>query len=135
MWFFKIPTLRYGGYSASFLILSVLCLILLNGLGYFPKINYKKKFMIIAITMMVIINIKNILRIIEEYKRDDLYKFSQFPYYALPDINYNYKKFDSSLIVYFPKKISHCWGIKTPCTMGEPKLKSKKKYNYFFIYE
>ena len=78
---------------------------------------------------MVLFNIKNILRINNEIKREDLYKFSDFPYFAIDKKNF-LKKFDSGLTLF---SAHHCWSTPSPCGNLSENLDVIKKRGYYFI--
>ena len=87
IWFFKHPTLRYGGYSiVFFLILSIPISFIFE--KFENRKSFNKKFNFLIILVVVLFNIKNILRINNEIKREDLYKFSDFPYFAIDKKNF-----------------------------------------------
>jgi hypothetical protein len=81
IWFNKHPDLRYGGYSIVTLLFFIPASIYLSQFQIF----YKNKNFIIFFIILIIIaifNIRNNIRIISEFKRDDLYKFSNFPFFS-----------------------------------------------------
>jgi hypothetical protein len=134
IWFMKHPALRYGGYSASFIFFSYLLIAALNT-TLCTKKNYKKFFLIIGFVIISLVNIKNVIRIKNEFNRNDYYKFNFFPVYSLKQVKQMSKKYDNGFIIYYTDDGGHCWGTKTPCTRGNPKtLKVLKKNNYFFIH-
>ena len=80
-----------------------------------------------AFFKQVIFNFKNIVRINNEFQRTDLYRFNNFPYYAIPEKKFISQKSSSGLTFY--RTSGHCWNTPTPCTGS---LKSKigvKKIN------
>lgn len=136
IWFLKHPTLRYGGYSIVFLSLSIPISI------FFSKYSFKKNLnrnLIILFTIVsIIFNTKNLIRIKNEFNREDTYKYSNFPYYAVLNADYEQTKYDSGLIIYQPKNIknqsNYCWKIPSPCTMSFGlKLTIELKNGYYFI--
>ena len=81
VWFLKHPTLRYGGYSIFFLTMSLPIAFILS---FFVERNNSNKNMTFLIILVVIIfNIKNFNRINNEFKRNDIFKFSNFPFLPL----------------------------------------------------
>ena len=74
-------------------------------------------------------NVKNFHRISQEFKRDDLYKFSNFPYFAIKDKEY--KILDSNEIKLY--SAHHCWATPSPCGNITDEINVIKKGNYFFI--
>ena len=123
-WFYKHPTLRYGGYSllASLVFLPT-SLFLSNS-----PINKKTKKKIIAtlvITSLLIFNARNIKRIDKEIK---VYNSSSFPFFYVPKGDSELISLDENIKVYFHKNIDACWATKTPCVggSGDVNLKVKK---------
>ena len=78
---------------------------------------------------MVLFNIKNILRINNEIKREDLYKFSDFPYFAIDKKKFSKKKFDSGLTLF---SAHHCWSTPSPCGNLSENLDVIKKRILFY---
>ena len=132
IWFLKHPTLRYGGYSIVFLTLSMPIALLYQ---FFENKNFfKKKLKYLTIFLIIVFNTKNIDRIGNELKRNDIYKFSEFPFFAIKEQKYFSTQFEDGLTIYETRG-SHCWGTSTPCSNGmDPKIKVKEKNGYFFIY-
>jgi hypothetical protein len=91
-WILTVPQFRFG-----FASIVVFIYLLFN---YFMKLEIfldKKKFLILIMFSLMILNIKNFNRIKKEFERDDIYKFINFPFYnqfkiynkAHADINEN----------------------------------------------
>ena len=131
IWFTKHPQLRYGGYSILFLTLTIPLAILL--FKFKDKKHFNKKFYLIVILVIVIFNTKNLIRINNEFKRTDEYKFKNFPFFAIKNKEYIFEKTKSGLYIY--QTNGHCWNIPSPCIMSMDKinLKTLKLYNYHFI--
>ena len=87
------------------------------------------------ILILVSFNLKNFLRINNEFERTDLYKFNNFPFFAIPKKKIVPEKTDSGLTIY--KTNGHCWNTSSPCAIGFGKfeLKVRKKNGYYFIYK
>lgn len=132
IWFLKHPTLRYGGYSIVFLTLSMPIALLYQ---FFENKNFfKKKLKYLILFLIIVFNTKNIERIGNELKRNDIYKFSDFPFFAIKEQKYFSTQFEDGLTIYETRG-SHCWGTPTPCSNGmDPNIKVKEKNGYFFIY-
>ena len=128
IWFFKHPTLRYGGYSIVFLILSIPISFIFE--KFENRKSFNKKFNFLIMLVVVLFNIKNILRINNEIKREDLYKFSDFPYFAIDKKKFSKKKFDSGLTLF---SAHHCWSTPSPCGNLSENLDVIKKRGYYFI--
>jgi hypothetical protein len=131
IWFTKHPQLRYGGYSIIFLTLSIPIALMyqkIENTGFF-----KKKFKYLIILIIVIFNFKNISRIDKELERADLYKFDNFPFFAIPEKKFISEKSSSGLTIYRTK--GHCWNTPTPCIGNlSSKINVKKRNGYYFLY-
>jgi len=127
----KLPSLRYGGYSIVFLTLSIPTALIYQKVK--NKEFFEKKLKYLVILIIVIFNIKNINRIDKEFKRTDLYKFENFPFFAIPEKKFISEVFPSGLTVY--RTSGHCWNIPTPC-IGHlsGKINVNKNNGYYFIY-
>ncbi len=133
IWFTNHPQLRYGGYSISFLVISIPLALLFQ--NFENKNFFKKKLSYLTILILVIFNLKNIVRINDEIHRTDHYKYDNFPFFAIPEKKYIFEATESGLIVYKTK--GHCWNIPSPCvqSLGKLKLKTIKKNGYYFFYK
>ena len=131
IWFLKHPSLRYGGYSIFFLVLSIPAAIIFYKID--NKNFFEKKFKFFALLIIIIFNVKNIDRINKEFSRVDLYKFDNFPFFTIIDKKFVSEKNSSGLTIH--KTNGHCWNIPTPCTGSlNAKFNIKKKNGYYFIY-
>ena len=128
IWFFNHPTLRYGGYSIGFLILSIPFAILFQ--KFYDRDNFIQKFKFLIIFVIIIFNIKNITRIEKELTRNDFFKYTNFPYFKIKEKNYKANKFDAGLTIY---SAHHCWSTPTPCGHVYEKIYVTKKNGYYFI--
>lgn len=81
VWFNKHPDLRYGGYAIIALIFFIPASFYLCRFNIFSKKNNKLFFFIILI-IICIFNIRNYIRIVSEFKRNDPYKFTNFPFFS-----------------------------------------------------
>ena len=138
VWFFKHPTLRYGGYSAFFLFLAIPISIFLS--RYKNKKYFIKRSKILIITVIIIFNFKNISRIKNEFDRDDFYKYKNFPNYTVvKNKNENLKINKSNLNLYLPNpevgSPNFCWKSKTPCGQISDQINVKYLNGYYFIYK
>ena len=130
IWFTKHPSLRYGGYSIVFLTISIPLAILFQKVV--NKKTFKKNFKYLVLLIVVIFNFKNINRINKELQRTDLYKFDDFPYYAIPEKKFVSEKTSSGLT--FFRTSGHCWNTPTPCTGSlKSKIGVKKMNGYYFL--
>ena len=129
LWFLYHPTLRYGGYSIVFLVISLPVVLLTN--FFEEKKNFNNRFKLLIVFIVITINIKNFIRINDEIKREDIYKFSNFPFYAIKKTNYTKNIFDNKLVIYSSE--GHCWLTPSPCGATNNNLIYYKKGNYNFI--
>ena len=86
-WLNTIPQFRFG-FSLIFIFLFLLSDYLFNLKIFFDK----KKFFHILIFGLLILNLKNIDRIYNEFERNDFYKFKNFPFYNEKIIKNDYSK-------------------------------------------
>ncbi|MDA9678501.1 hypothetical protein N9T44_02460, partial [Candidatus Pelagibacter sp.] len=130
-WFANHPQLRYGGYSISFLTLSIPLALLFH--NFENKKFFEKKFKFLIILTVVIFNLKNIDRINKETQRTDHYKYDNFPFFAVLEKDYIFETTSSGLVVY--KTSGHCWNVPSPCVQSLDKLSltTIKKNGYFFF--
>ena len=75
-WLITVPQFRFG-----FASIVVLIYLLFNYILKLEIIFDKKKFLVLIIFSLIILNLKNINRIKDEFERDDIYKFVNFPFY------------------------------------------------------
>ena len=127
VWFSQHPTLRYGGYSIFFLITAFPISLILIKLK--DKENFQRRVKYFIIFILIIVNIKNFIRINNEIERTDIYKFNNFPFFAIHEKKYVKKKFKNGLIIY---KAHHCWDTPSPCGNFEDIIVKKYK-GYYFI--
>ena len=132
IWFINHPQLRYGGYAICFLTLSIPIALFFQ--KFENKDFFKEKLKYLVILIIVIFNLKNLIRINDEFHRADHYKFNNFPFFAIPEKKYDFEKTPSGLVVY--KTEGHCWNTPSPCvqSLGELTLKTIKKNGYYFFY-
>lgn len=131
IWFTNHPQLRYGGYAISFLSLSIPVAFLFQ--KFIDKPFFEKNLKYVIILIIIVFNSKNLFRINNEFARNDLYKFDNFPFYALPKIKFLSEKTNSGLEIF--KTNGHCWDLQSPCVRGLNKfpLKIVKKKGYYFL--
>ena len=130
LWFNRHPDLRYGGYA---LLVSIFFIPLSL---YLSKFNYKdfilKKFFVLTVVLVICsFNLRNVMRIIDEFKRNDNYKYTNFPFYHIEKVPYSEASLDSDIKVFLVK--NHCWATPSPCLTQN--IKAKKVYNYDFFSE
>ncbi len=128
IWFFNHPTLRYGGYSIVFLIISIPISLLF--FRYKNNNLFERRIRFLVIFVIILFNIKNITRVEKEFNREDHYKFTNFPFYAIKEKNFTKYEFKSGLDIY---SAHHCWATPTPCGNIDQKIYVNKKNSYYFI--
>ena len=83
-WFFKHPSLRYGGYlPVSLIVIFIFALIYKRDKNQNIKKNIYFKTKVLIILALVIFNFKNITRINKEINREGQYKFSNLIIFIL----------------------------------------------------
>lgn len=132
VWFFKHPALRYGGYAPIFLIFSLPVTI------YLSKFKFSEsKFIKYSNTLMIIVllffSFKNFFRINSEFERDDIYKFTNFPHFSVPNVKYEKIYLEDDIYVYKPIN-NNCWSTPTPCPYPEG-VSAKKKMSFIVFFK
>ena len=87
LWLILIPQFRFG-----FALIIIFIYIILDIILRLKVIFNKKKFFYLLIFALIILNTKNLNRIHNEFQRNDIYKFSNFPFYNEIKIDNNYSK-------------------------------------------
>ena len=131
-WFLKHPQIRYGGYPIFFLLFCLPISIFLSlGKPDIKKLNRSFKFLII-ISLSVFL-IKNVIRINSEFNRNDMYKFTNFPFFSVPD-NLTFKKnYVDDVVTVYMAIDNNCWYSPSPCPYS-PSLRAKKKFGFIIFY-
>ncbi len=130
IWFFKFPSLRYGGHI---LILSIL-IITFSSFFRFDKVNYYKlnqKFILILSISIFIFFSKNLIRIKKEFNYSAVENFKSFPLFYVKKVNYDEIFIDNEKVF---KVEGMCWATPSPCLRNINK-RIERKYNYriYFI--
>ena len=128
IWFTHHPTLRYGGYSIFYLVISFPIALIFYKLK--NKRNEVKKISYIVLLVILLVDFKNIIRINKEFNRKDYYNFKNFPFYAIRNKDYKSKNFKSGLTLY---SAHHCWDTPSPCGTFDEKINVYSKNGYYFI--
>jgi len=113
-WFFNHPSLRYGGYLPVSFLITLTFIILYKNSSKNLKNNIYFKTKILILLAFLIFNLKNITRINSEIKREDQYKFLNFPFYYVKEKNFQKFKLDNQNYLYITN--GYCWATPTPCT-------------------
>ncbi len=116
VWFFKHPSLRYGGYTPLAFLIIFVFLFFYN--DKFKKKRLKKniyfKTKILVLLAILIFNVKNFTRINFELNREDQYKFTNFPFFSVKEKNYQKFKLGDNNYLYVTD--GYCWATPSPCT-------------------
>jgi hypothetical protein len=136
IWFLNHPAIRYGGY------------VIISALFFFPTAKYliiffsnnrnvKKKLNILIIVTFLIFNIKNLIRIANEFKRNDFYQFTNFPFYKSETGTFQKYYTSSGHLIYKADGTvgNYCWALPTPCGNVDENIQSKVFFNYIFYYQ
>jgi hypothetical protein len=125
LWFYRHPDLRYGGYA---LLVSIFFIPLGLHLSKFNYKDYALKnfFMLTVILVLFSFNFRNVMRVIDEFKRNDNFKYTNFPFYHIDNVSYSEISLDNGIKVFMVK--NHCWATPSPCLTQN--IKAKKIYNY-----
>lgn len=131
IWFLNFPQLRFG--FAGIIIFFIVLIKLINGDN--EGLN-KKRFILFIMVICIYFNISNILRINKEFKRNDIYKFVNFPWFAQPKLDYKLEKnndfkFERSLKS--QKFWRTCFNANLTCVNHDDKIKFNKKRRLIFI--
>ncbi len=125
LWFIKHPSLRYGGYIVTGILFFLINIFFfkenINGnVKYFKKIKY------LVLIVFFIFNLKNIIRINDEFKTDNEYKFKNFPFFFVKENNY--KHYEENNVKIYLINSGACWATPTPCSGGITSVKIKKGF-------
>lgn len=133
IWLINFPQFRFG--FAAIIIFLILILEIFIGDS---KVFNKKSFITFCILSLIYFNFSNINRIVKEFKRDDLYKFNNFPWYATPQLNFEYDNSDGFTFVRSSKNENFwttCFNAPVICANHKEKIKFKIKGRNLFIYD
>ena len=112
-WFFKHPTLRYGGYFIHFSLFSLIISLILARSELSQK-SIQKKISILIFISLSIFGLKNIDRIYSELDRKDEYSYRNFPFFFVKNVNYEKIYLNNDQIVTFIAG-DVCWASPPPC--------------------
>ncbi len=128
-WFFKFPQLRYGGYVLVYFVLAIPAVFLFYEINFNNQL-VKKRIITLIIVSLFIFNFKNVLRIKNEIKNDNLNNFKNFPLFFVKEIESNIKYVDEHKVYHVTES---CWAVHSTC-VRDLKFSVKKKKNYIFYY-
>ena len=133
VWFFNFPQLRYGGYALFITLFAYFNSILLSSYSYGEK-RFNRLMQTLLILSLAIFCLKNMIRISNELKREDMYKFNNFPFFTVPsNIEYNEKNVNGLIKLYTPVN-NNCWYIPSPCPGGSDDINAKLKFGFIILY-
>ena len=131
-WFLKHPQIRYGGYPIFFMIFCLPISIFLS-LGKLEIKRFNKSFKFLIIIAVSVFLIKNVIRINLEFDRNDMYKFTNFPFFSVPEnLTFKKKNIDGVVTVHMAMN-NNCWYSPSPCPYS-PGLRAKKKFGFIIFY-
>ena len=93
IWLLNFPQFRFGFAGITIFVL------LIGNIIFGEKINFdERKFKIAIIFAIIYFNLYNISRIYNEFQRNDLYRFANFPWFA--QFKLEYKKINDNDLIY-----------------------------------
>ena len=120
-WLFHLPQYRFG--------FAIILLLLFFILKFFLNIRtlVYKNFFIITIFSIIYFNYSNYIRIINEFKRNDEYKFSDFPFFPINDNDFFVNINSYGNVFYTPTKglSGTCFNIPSICSIVNIDVKIK----------
>ena len=90
----------------------------------------KKFYTYIILFVLIIFNLKNILRIHSEFNRTDRYQFKDFPFFYVEKVEFTLFEINKENIVNLPINNS-CWSVSFPCVEEYRGLEAED----FFIFK
>ncbi len=126
-WFYNHPSLRYGGFSLIALILFIPTSIYIS--RFVPKINFKRKIVILITCCLIIFVGRNINRIYYEIKKYD-YNLVKKPYYTLEENHFRINQFMQEI----KQNYQDCKNENSLNCNVYKGIVMKKKNNYLFFF-
>jgi len=124
-WFYKHPTLRYGGYSLLASLIFLPTSLFLSNSSIDGKTK-KKLVTTIVVASLLIFNARNIMRVNKEMKQ---YNSDSFPFFYVPKVDFKTINLNKNTNIYIPINEA-CWAIKTPCAGGSEGISTKKIFGF-----
>ena len=121
-WFFKHPSLRYGGYFPVSLLSISIFLFFYSKLG--KADNGLKTTKVLILIIILVFNYKNIVRLVK-----GPYKFSNFPFYNVINTDFKTLSHEGNEYMYIAE--GYCWATPTPCANTMRKIKIINNYIFF----
>ena len=130
-WLINFPQYRFGfGAITIFLFIFFECLFGTK------KVFIKKRYICFLIIGLIYFNISNVSRIISEINRDDMYRFTNFPWYAKPltkQITEKNRDFRYLRSTQGDKFWRTCFNSKLICVNHDHKVSFKQNGRIIFI--
>ena len=131
LWFSQFPQFRFGifGITAIFFIL-------LNSLFKMNNNVNDKKFLVLFLISIIYFNFINISRIIDDSNRDDIYKYSNFPWFVFPELSFKKEKINEIIVFRSSKNKDFwrtCWNVPSVCINHDEPVDLIQKGRFIFI--
>ncbi len=88
LWLIYLPQFRFG-----FSLIMIFIFLVLNNIKEIKIVYDKKKIFKLFLLCFILLNLKNINRINSEFERNDIHKFTDFPFFNEPKLVFNYNEF------------------------------------------
>jgi hypothetical protein len=119
IWFLLLPQFRFG-----FFIIYLLIFFLLNLFTKRILILSNKFYAYLICVVILFFIVNNLIRINSEFKRQDEFKYKNFPWFQLVDRQFK-TKLTGDLLYFVPTdKILSCYNIPSICSLNSIKIKS-----------
>lgn len=119
IWFLLLPQFRFG-----FFIIYLLIFFLLNLFTKRILILSNKFYTYLICVVILFFIVNNLIRINSEFKRQDEFKYKNFPWFQLVDRQFK-TKLTGDLLYFVPTdKILSCYNIPSICSLNSIKIKS-----------
>jgi len=131
IWFSLFPQFRFGIFA-----ITISVFILLNLIFNTNNQIDNKKFMTIFLISIVYFNFTNISRIYNDFNRNDIYQFNNFPWIVFPNLKFKKEKINN-LILYRSSNNDNfwrtCWNAPGICANHDRDINIKKNKRLIFI--
>lgn len=131
IWLINFPQYRFG--FTAFIIFVFLIFELFANI---PKKFEKKRFIGILLIGIVFFNLNNLSRILSEMKREDIYNYNNFPWFAKPPAYFEKEVSNNSIYLRSKKGNSFwrtCFNAHLICVNHDDKIDIKKKNRLVYI--
>ena len=131
IWFSLFPQFRFGIFA-----ITISVFILLNLIFNTNNQIDNKKFMTIFLISIFYFNFTNITRIYNDFNRNDIYQFNNFPWIVFPNLKFKKEKINN-LILYRSSNNDNfwrtCWNAPGICANHDRDINIKKNKRLIFI--